>query len=192
MRRVRKAHKGIRVPMRGVQLPDAPLLRHAVFGHEPAVPPPARHEDGDQRRWSSGSGGAVRGVQEKEVRKSVPVHGVRLSGACGVREEREERAPRQRTQGGGEGERAGDSSEAGFSGGGGVLGRYHRGPRRRGWGSLRPEHQGQGWPYPTTSSASSSSLVKDNNMCHNTIPPPSPSLLLPPPYIYIYPRVRVN
>lgn len=66
--------------MRGVQLPDAPLLRDAVLGNEDAIGAPAPAEDGGSNNIiSSGAGeqlGGVRGVQEEEVGEGVPLHGV--------------------------------------------------------------------------------------------------------------------
>lgn len=98
VRRLRKVEQRVRLPMQGLQLPDAPVLCHADDGGSvPGSPAPAEAAAGgelDERRQRGC--GDVRGVQQEEIGKDVSVHRVRIPSPCGVRQGFHQRPPSQR------------------------------------------------------------------------------------------------
>jgi len=118
VRRVWEADEGLRLPLHGLRLPDASLLRHAQ--HRDRLPFPSPHSQdapGNLLRRRRPCLLRLRRVQEAQVRQGVPLHRLRLPPPRRLRQEQDQRAPGERHKAAAEAERAGGRRPRGLAGG---------------------------------------------------------------------------
>lgn len=74
---MRQVQQRVRLQMQGVQLPDAPLLRHADDrGSLPGPSAPLEAVAGTEHGLCHQQRGGLRAVQQEEIGADVPLHSV--------------------------------------------------------------------------------------------------------------------